>query len=180
MQRIEMMGCPLDVASMEETINVIDDSKVSANLQLNAVKNAANGIMVGQVPEELVNTYIALQEKSNIARFAITLGASLIGFFVVMRNINPELRARNRVENIIMIFMFISSFISIIITVGIVLSLIFETLKFFSIVSPIEFFFGTTWSPQIALREDQVASSGSFGSVPVFAGTMLILSLIHI
>ena len=156
------------------TINISDGSTASTNLQLNAIKNAANGIMVGQVPEELVNTYIALQQKSNIARFAITLGASLIGFFVVIHNINPELRARNKVENIIMVFMFISSFISIIITVGIVLSLIFETLKFFSIVSPIEFFFGTTWSPQIALREDQVASSGSFGSVPVFAGTMLI------
>ena len=64
------------------TINISDGSKASANLQLNAIKNAANGIMVGKVPEELVNTYIALQQKSNIARFAITLGASLIGFFV--------------------------------------------------------------------------------------------------
>ena len=45
------------------TINISDGSKASANLQLNAIKNAANGIMVGKVPEELVNTYIALQQQ---------------------------------------------------------------------------------------------------------------------
>jgi phosphate transport system permease protein len=37
-----------------------------------------------------------------------------------------------------------------------------------------EFLFGLKWSPQMAIRADQVGSSGSFGAVPVFAGTMLI------
>ena len=90
------------------------------------------------------------------------------------KNIEPSLRARNKVESIIMSFMFLASFISIMTTLGIVLSLLFETIRFFGDVSPIEFFFGTTWSPQIALREGQVASEGSFGAVPVFAGTFMI------
>jgi phosphate transport system permease protein len=41
-------------------------------------------------------------------------------------------------------------------------------------VSPLEFLFGTTWSPQTALRADQVGSSGAFGAVPLFLGTAMI------
>ncbi len=37
-----------------------------------------------------------------------------------------------------------------------------------------EFLFGLQWSPQTALRADQVGSSGAFGAVPLFAGTLLI------
>ena len=44
-------------------------------------------------------------------------------------------------------------------------------------VNPLEFLFGTTWSPQVALRADQSGSSGSFGAVPLFAGTLLISSI---
>jgi phosphate transport system permease protein len=51
---------------------------------------------------------------------------------------------------------------------------LFEAWMFFQKVSPIEFLFGTTWSPQVALRADQSGSSGSFGAVPLFAGTLLI------
>ncbi len=68
----------------------------------------------------------------------------------------------------------ISSTIAILTTVGIVMSLIFESLRFFEKVSPTEFLFGLEWSPQTALRADQVGSSGAFGAIPLFAGTLLI------
>ena len=54
------------------------------------------------------------------------------------------------------------------------MSLIFETTKFFNNVNFLDYFFGLQWSPQMALREGQVASEGSFGAIPVFAGTFLI------
>ncbi|MEL0100005.1 MAG: phosphate ABC transporter permease subunit PstC, partial [Opitutae bacterium] len=54
------------------------------------------------------------------------------------------------------------------------LSLLFESLRFFQLVSVTEFLFGLEWAPQIALRANQVASSGSFGAVPLLAGTLLI------
>ena len=68
----------------------------------------------------------------------------------------------------------IASIIAVLTTVGIVSSLLFESVRFFEIVSPFEFLFGLDWSPQTALREDQVGSLGSFGAVPIFAGTLLI------
>ena len=62
-------------------------------------------------------------------------------------------------------------------TVGIVFSVLFEALQFFQRVPATEFLFGTTWSPQTAIRADQVGSSGSFGAVPLFAGTLLISAI---
>ena len=41
-------------------------------------------------------------------------------------------------------------------------------------VSPVEFLFGLHWSPQTAIRADQVAASGSFGAIPLLVGTFLI------
>ena len=67
-----------------------------------------------------------------------------------------------------------SSLVAIFTTIGIVLSVLFESFRFFTEVSFWDFIFGTEWSPQTALRDDQVGSSGSFGILPLFVGTMLI------
>jgi phosphate transport system permease protein len=69
------------------------------------------------------------------------------------------------------------STIAIFTTVGIVLSVLFESIRFFRAVPITEFLFGLEWSPQIALRADQVAGSGAFGAVPLFAGTLLIAGI---
>jgi phosphate transport system permease protein len=60
-------------------------------------------------------------------------------------------------------------------TVGIIASLAFDAFRFFQYVPVGEFLFGTQWSPQVAIRADQVGSTGAFGAVPLFAGTFLIM-----
>jgi phosphate transport system permease protein len=114
------------------------------------------------------------------------LGWAVAGLFCVMgaagmglarQHISPTLRARNRVERALQIGLLACSGVAILTTLGIVLSLLFEAIRFFEIVSPLEFFFSTEWSPQTALRADQVGSSGAFGAVPVFAGTLLITAI---
>jgi len=96
------------------------------------------------------------------------------GLFFALKAIQPALRARPQVERIVRAILFIASVIAILTTVGIILSLMFESIRFFGQVNPFEFLFGLTWSPQTALRADQVGGSGAFGAVPVFAGTLLI------
>src|SRR5690606_29591107 len=81
---------------------------------------------------------------------------------------------RNRVERSIELLLIGASLVAILTTIGIFLSVLFETLRFFERVSPIEFLFGLNWSPQTAIREDQVGSSGAFGAIPLFTGTLLI------
>ena len=91
-----------------------------------------------------------------------------------LRLLAPRFTARPAVERIFEIVMILASAIAILTTIGIVLSLIFETLRFFNKVPVMDFLFGLSWSPQIAIREDQVGGSGSFGAIPLFAGTMMI------
>lgn len=67
--------------------------------------------------------------------------------------------------------------IAILVTLGIILSLLSETIRFFEKVPIADFLFGLTWSPQTAIRTDQVAAAGSFGAVPLITGTLLISAI---
>ncbi len=67
--------------------------------------------------------------------------------------------------------------VAILTTLGIVLSVLFEAIRFFQIVPLQEFLFGLTWSPQMAIRQDQAGSSGAFGAVPIFTGTFMIAGI---
>jgi phosphate transport system permease protein len=64
--------------------------------------------------------------------------------------------------------------VAILTTLGIVVSLLYETLRFFDRVSVLEFFTGLNWEPQIPIREGQVTAGGAFGAIPVFWGTIMI------
>lgn len=67
--------------------------------------------------------------------------------------------------------------VAIVVTLGIVLSLIFETIQFFGKVPTADFLFGLEWSPQTAIRKDQVGSGGAFGVLPLINGTLLISAI---
>ncbi|MDQ1193255.1 phosphate transport system permease protein [Brevundimonas vesicularis] len=105
---------------------------------------------------------------------AAILAAILGGLFAVTQ-IKPQTRARNRVEGWIYGALFVCSAIAVLTTLGIIASLAFDSFRFFQKVPVLDFLFGTQWSPQIAIRADQVGSSGAFGAVPLFAGTLLIM-----
>ncbi|WP_292033050.1 MULTISPECIES: phosphate ABC transporter permease subunit PstC [unclassified Brevundimonas] len=107
---------------------------------------------------------------------AALIAAVLGGVFVFVR-IRPDLRARNRVESWISIVLFACSAVAVLTTVGIIFSLVWDSLRFFASVPITEFLFGTKWSPQMAIRADQIGSSGAFGAVPLFAGTFLIMMI---
>lgn len=105
--------------------------------------------------------------------FGIVLG--VLGAAWAMSRVSPVYRARNRFEGIVKIFLIACSAVAILTTVGIVFSVFFETLRFFARYPWYDFLFGLQWSPQTAIREDQVGQSGAFGAVPLFAGTTLIM-----
>ena len=70
-----------------------------------------------------------------------------------------------------------ASTIAVLTTIGIILSLVVESIQFFRIVPFTDFVFGLHWSPQTAIREDQVGASGAFGVIPLLAGTLLISAI---
>jgi phosphate transport system permease protein len=106
------------------------------------------------------------------------LAVSLLGAWFALRQTAPQFRARSGVEKWLMVLLVAASLIAILTTLGILLSLMFESLRFFQCVPPVDFLFGTGWSPQTAIRADQAGSSGAFGSVPLFWGTIFIGAII--
>ncbi len=148
-----------------------------ANDVLNIARGDIASASAGEAARAAADRYLALRRQAMTGAFALTLllgvGAAVVSF----RRIRPDLAARAGVERAMRIVLMASSTLAILVTLGIVLSLVFETLRFFETVSVSEFLFGTHWSPQTALRADQVGSSGSFGAVPVFVGTLLITAI---
>jgi phosphate transport system permease protein len=158
-----------------------DLSSGELNLLVNNIRNLASGDAVsGNVDatlREAAERYNAWRETSRWLLAVLVLGLGALGAVYAWRRIRPDLRARNRVEQLVEYFLVIASSIAILTTIGIVLSVLFEALRFFQKVPVTEFVFGLNWSPQTAIRADQVGSSGSFGAVPLFAGTLLITAI---
>ena len=148
------------------------------NLILNDIRNLASGDATsGVASPELKAAAAAYNRFNSIGNLAIGLIVvclALVGLVFARQRIKPDLRARNIVERVLMVFLVLASTIAILTTIGIVLSVLFESFQFFQKVSVFEFLFGLEWSPQIAIRADQVGQSGAFGAVPIFAGTILI------
>lgn len=99
---------------------------------------------------------------------------SALGLLSGYRRTRLDYNARETIDAYIKVALRISSYVAILTTIGIVFSLVLESSWFFSKVPISDFLFGTKWSPQVAMRADQVGSSGSFGALPLFAGTLLI------
>ena len=83
-------------------------------------------------------------------------------------------RARHGFERLAMLFLQMSACLAILITVGIVVAVTAESIHFFQLVPIEEFLFGIKWSPQATINDGQANYIGSFGLVPVMAGTLLI------
>lgn len=77
-------------------------------------------------------------------------------------------------EKALIVFFAMVTALSILITIGIVASVLFESIRFFEQVDWLDFLTGLHWSPQISIRTDQVGASGSFGFIPLLTGTLLI------
>ena len=152
-------------------------SEAEVQLLLATVRNIARGVGFTSDDPAIAEAAARLQNLWTLADWAklvVALSVALAGLYWARRAIVPKLRARNRVERTVRILMVICSTIAILTTIGIVVSLFFESIRFFARYPLFDFLFGLKWSPQTAIREDQVGSSGAFGAIPVFAGTMLI------
>jgi phosphate transport system permease protein len=164
------------LGALPDSLRLLPEDQLG--LVYNDIRNLVAGNIVSSEPNADIiaaaERYSSLRELSrNLASAAVlVLGIVAIGF--AFRRIRADFRARNRVERAIEYLLIGASSVAILTTIGIFLSVLFEALRFFQQVSPLDFLFGLSWSPQTAIRADQVGSSGAFGAVPLFAGTLLI------
>jgi phosphate transport system permease protein len=147
------------------------------SLLLSEIKSVAAGNVFGEpslAVQEAAERYNRWQTIARWGMFAAGLSVALLGLVIASRRIDPDFRARHGAERIMSGLMIACSLIAILTTLGIVLSLLIEALRFFDRVPFLEFFFGLNWEPQIPIRAGQVTGGGAFGAIPVFAGTLLI------
>jgi phosphate transport system permease protein len=149
-------------------------------LLLSEIKSVAAGNIFGEpsvVVQAAAERYQGWQTIARYAMIAAAFSVAVLGLVVTSSRISPEFRARHATERVVTWLMIACSLIAILTTLGIVFSLLIEALRFFERVSPLEFFFGLNWEPQIPIREGQVTAGGSFGAIPVFTGTLLISAI---
>ncbi|MCP3666177.1 MAG: phosphate ABC transporter permease subunit PstC [Gammaproteobacteria bacterium] len=166
---ILVSGLPQDIQSL---------SASELDLVVNDITNLAEGNIVSQEVNPAIQAaadrYTHLKQIGQYAQAVVIFSITVLGMLLARYFISPLLRARYWVEHIFKWTLLACSTIAIFTTIGIVLSVLFEALRFFEMIPFTEFIFGLEWSPQMALREDQVGSSGAFGAIPLFAGTFLI------
>ncbi len=152
---------------------------LNAGLLIAEIKNVAANINFAEGKSlEIINAaehYSSIKQTSTVAFYVSILIFMILGVMVASRKLHPNFRAQKYIEKYIKYFLIFCSSIAVLTTVGIVFSLLFESLRFFSDVSVFEFLFGTKWYPYIPIREGQSGSQGSFGAIPIFAGTFLIM-----
>ena len=155
-------------------------SAAERSLILSEIRNVAAGQIFTEPTPAVRAAAEALLRWEELARWAmvvVAIAMMVIAMFFARGRLAPRFRARHRVERFLSATMIAAAAAAVLVTVGIVVSLVFESLAFFGRVPVHEFLFGLRWEPQIALREDQIAGAGAFGAVPVFAGTLLIATI---
>ncbi|MET0241547.1 MAG: phosphate ABC transporter permease subunit PstC [Sphingobium sp.] len=126
--------------------------------------------------QPLIEPYRAAMSRFSLIGAALTFLLAFAGGAYAFTRVSPTLKARTSVERLVMAALLLASLIAIVTTVGIVLSLLFESARFFSMVNPIDFLFGTKWSPQSAALG--YGTEKAFGAVPLFWGTIFIGAII--
>ena len=156
----------LVVTNLPEETRTLPAAELS--LIVNDIKNLAAGDITTDVGNPAIQAaakhYENLKAIAGAAKFVVILVLAIIGGVIAWRSVSPLLQARNRVETIFRTLLILCSIIAIFTTIGIVLSVLWESLIFFREIPFFEFLFGTHWNP----------STNSFGAIPIFAGTLLI------
>ncbi|SEB53877.1 phosphate ABC transporter membrane protein 1, PhoT family [Nitratireductor aquibiodomus] len=131
-----------------------------------------------EAKEAAAEHFAVLRGQSEWLVSGLSALLAALGFFWGIGRVTPEFRARHVVERVVRLFLILCSVVAILTTLGIVLSLIFESLRFFQQVPFYKFLFGTHWSPQSAFtgagQEAGAVNPDIFGAVPLFVGTLLI------
>ena len=166
------------ISSLPQALQPADALARAALLrEITDAENAGANSEARDEVRQAAATMTGLKSLSDWLRLGAGGGLGLIASWWVWSQISSRLRARTRVEQVVRAMLLTCSAVAVLTTVGIVLSLLFESLRFFAQYPWYKFLFGTQWSPQIAMRSDQVGQSGAFGFLPILSGTLLITAI---
>jgi phosphate transport system permease protein len=133
----------------------------------------AGQIVTAQVTQPILQAaqqFRIMNATGNLLMTVAVLAVALAGAFWGLREMRPEFRARNVVERVVLGVLVAAASVAILTTIGIVLSLVFNTIEFFRLYPAADFFFGTNWAPSFTGR----GGSSELGVLPLLWGTFYI------
>lgn len=169
----------IDASIMSRIMQIQPDiTPIQANLALSDVKSMASGDIASKTDEmrtTLAGEFAYLDAVRGWVTFLASVGVAIVTGLLTLRQIAPEFRARNRSERFIRLILLACAAIAVLTTVGIFLSLIFETIGFFQSLGwrVDKFLFGTTWSPLSGVHEGNI-DADKVGAIPLFVGTLMV------
>ncbi len=153
-------------------------------LQRDSILSEAQGLASGSLSaafnsasRALVPAFSSALEFYGTIGVALTLILGLGGLAFALLRQREGLRARTMVERSVLGLLLAASLVAVLTTLSIFVSLIFETLRFFQMVNPLDFLFGTSWNPDPMAPANQGLST-SYGALPLFWGTVFVGAII--
>ena len=151
---------------------VAQNQDVDADKFTQSLKDAGQ-VVTSDLTVVIINAAQEYNEKAAIGALlmtAVVVAAALAGLIWSFWETTSEFRARNVVERGILAILIAAASIAILTTVGIVLSLVFNTVEFFRLYPAMHFFFGVEWAPSFSGR----GGSSELGVLPLLWGTLYI------
>lgn len=137
----------------------------------------SRGVALAVTPEpftvEAARFQLAVKNSSQLLLTISSIGLALFCLGFGYFQVGPKLRSRNAVETVALAGLLSCSMVAIMTTLGIVLSMLFESIHFFSFVPITDFLFGTVWDPRFSASGGG-AGGGQFGLLPLLWGTLYI------
>ena len=153
-------------------------------LQREAILAEARNLATGASDRSFNPEARELVEPFREARWRYGLIGLVVGLLIAgagaawaFLRLRPEFTARTRVERVVLLLLLLASLVAILTTFGIFVTLVFETIRFFGMVSPIDFLFGTQWAPD-PMGSAESPDSSRYGALPLFWGTIFIGAII--
>ncbi len=153
---------------------VLEESLIKAKIK--TVDNYANRIVKSSVDgkgnrlvqEEyltLAHNLAKLKKTIAILKFFALFFTAIVFTFWAYKKITAQLKVRSKNETVYNLLLIMASSFAVLITIGIFISLTWETIHFFQKINIFSFLFGTEWNVQ---------SGDKFGAIPLFIGTGLV------
>lgn len=193
--RVTVMILPEDIAGGSSRDLVMSDvRRIAEGVDVLAARGMAEGeiarlaVDVAALKTRLADAGVALASDINphVAEAAAvyradvatgrawlavaTLALAVAGFLLAAMQVTPEFRARNVVERFIRILLIGASSVAVLTTIGIILSLVFESWHFFRLYPAKDFFLSLTWAPKFG-------GGSSLGIWPLLWGTLYVSAI---
>ena len=174
MSEVRRLADGLDQAVEMDALTADEADNIRSEFTNIRERLAEIGVALGsEVRPEVLTAAQAYRSQASFGGLVMTiivLAVAIAGLAYALFKTTKDFRARNTVEAGIKTLLIAAASIAILTTIGIVFSLIFNTIEFFGLYRMVDFFFGTTWSPSFSGR----GQTSQLGVLPLIWGTLYI------